>query len=149
MRTTSPRQAVQLIPNKSATIRQSATSLWQVYHYTVQQVERLESQHNRNSAPSGENVRIWQKLFQRQRPLRDGNPVSPVGLAAGDKKTAKIGRVLVGQIRPEGVVQSGSSFCNQGHQRSITDCYSPEDKISYIFFSRDRVPILRRFGVTV
>ena len=64
-----------------------------------------------------------ENLFTWQRPLRDSNPIwqqslTPVGLSAGEK-TAKIGCVLFEQIRPEGVVQTGSSFGSQGHPRSL------------------------------
>jgi len=56
-----------------------------------------------------------ESLFPWQLPFRDSNPNSqesstPVYLPAGEKKTAKVGRVLFEQIGPEGVVQTGSSF---------------------------------------
>jgi len=68
--------------------------------------------------------------------------------ATSCRKKVKIGRVLFEQIGPEGLVQTGSSFCTQGHPRSLRMCHSTEDKISYIFFSRDHMPISPRFGVT-
>jgi len=57
------------------------------------------------------------------RPSRDRNPISqqsstPVALPAAEKKV-KIGRVLFEQIGPEGLVQTGSSFCTQGHPPSL------------------------------
>ena len=39
--------------------------------------------------------------------------------ATSCRKTAKIGRVLFEQIGPEGLVQTGSSFCTQGHPGSL------------------------------
>ena len=62
-------------------------------------------------------------LFPWQCPLRDSDPIlqessMPVGLPA-EEKMVKVGRLLFEQIRPEGVVQTRSSFGSQGHPRSL------------------------------
>jgi len=86
---TTPWQAVQRIPIKSATIRQSETSLQQVHYYTTNWTNgdwAIQKQRplRRKMSENDENLFPW------QRPLRNGDPVSqesstPVGLPAGEK----------------------------------------------------------------
>jgi len=72
-------------------------------------------------------------------PLRDSNPISQessmlVGLPVGEKK-ANIGRVLLEQIMPEEVVQTGSSFGSQGHPRLLrTVPFDRRRNLQYFLF---------------
>ena len=86
---TTPWQAVQQIPIKSATFRQSETSLWHVHYYTTNRTngDRAEQNSDRIGRKMSEND---ENLFPWQRPLRDSNQIlqqssTPVGLPAGEK----------------------------------------------------------------
>ena len=58
----------------------------------------------------------------------------PVGLPVGEKK-ANIGRVLLEQITPEEVVQTGSSFGSQGHPRLLrTVPFDRRRNLQYFLF---------------
>ena len=119
---TTPWQAVQQIPIKSATIRQSETSLWHVHYYTTNRTngDRAEQNSDRIGRKMSEND---ENLFPWQRPLRDSNQIlqqssTLVGLPAGEK-TGKIVHILFEQIEPERVVKTGSSFGSQNQPRSL------------------------------
>ena len=89
--TTCPQQIECLQQVHDKLYNKSLTNLQQFDNFTTIQVERLESEHDKNSVHSGGKCpKMTKKNFPRQRPLRDSNPISqesstPVGLLAGEK----------------------------------------------------------------
>ena len=108
MPTTTPRQVVRRISNKSATIRQSTTSLRQVYNCTI----------NRTSRSGGKCAKMT-KICSLEGSQPNFVAIIYAGRPIICRKKTQIGRVLFKQIRLEGVVQTRSSFGNQGHPRSL------------------------------
>ena len=118
-----PWQAVQQIPIKSATIRQSETESMTspLGAYCATNRTNGDWAIQKQRPLRRQNIRKWQKLVPMATSLRYSDPISQessttVGLPAGEK-TAKVGRVLFEQIGPA-VVLTGSNFGSQGHPRS-------------------------------
>jgi len=130
--------------NKSLTNLQQFDNPKWVYDKstTIQQVEWLESEHDRNSVRSGRKCPKMTKNCSHGNSLEGQQPNF-----AGIKKRRRSIAYFLNKLDPKEQYKLEAVLAVRVTWGHYGWCHSTADKISYIFLSLDNVPISHHFGV--